>query len=76
MSDRDWIELRPDDSPPKGHDGYPAMDEIVAKNVDIHFERMDKDHVWVGIYKAGSNERIVVSLRARGGRLYFGAEED
>ena len=68
------IELRPDENPPPGHDGFPAMDEVCAANVDIHFERMNDSAVWVGI-TAKDGSLVHVWLTAKKGRLYFGAEE-
>lgn len=70
------IELRPDANPPKGHDTYPAMDEITATGVDVHFERMNGNLVWVDIERPGKKERVVVILRAKGDKLFFGAQEE
>ena len=33
--------------------GQPLLDEVVFKNVDLHIERMHKDHYWMGITEPG-----------------------
>lgn len=74
MADHPTVELRPDDTPPSGHKGRPAMDEIVATGANIHIERMDDNIVWGSIDAGG--KRIVMTFRAKGGKLLFSAEEE
>lgn len=59
-----------------------AFDEIVAKNVDIHIERMDDGYYWMGIYPAASEnvsdiKRQVVRFGTkRGAKIIAETEPD
>jgi hypothetical protein len=70
------IVLRPDDAPPRPHkpDQLGAMDEIIATGASIHIERLDDSHVWAKIETPGRTVRV--SIWAKGGKVYFGAEEE
>jgi len=35
------------------------IDEIVAKCVDVHIERMDTDTLWLSLTRAGTNEEVL-----------------
>ena len=35
------------------------IDEIVAKGVDVHIERMDTDTLWLSLTRAGTNEEVL-----------------
>ena len=46
--------------------GSDAIDEIVAKGVDIHIERMSDGMYWMAISKPGREDRQIVRFGARG----------
>ena len=68
------IELIGDKAPPEGHDGVDAMDELRATKANVHFERMDGNHVVGEIETKSGSVRVV--FWTRGANLYFGAERD
>lgn len=55
-----------------------GLDEIVLNGVDIHLERMDADHVWIGIYRHnGDNQkRVSVSLLINGRAIHGSIDEN
>lgn len=55
-----------------------GLDEIVLNGVDIHFERMNADYMWIGIYRHGlaSQDRIAVSLIVQDGVLRGSIDEN
>lgn len=54
-----WVEERPN---PDG-----SFDELVFKNVNtVHFEMMDDNQLWIGIYHNGDNQGYHVNVGARG----------
>lgn len=51
-----------------------GFDDLFAKGVDIHIERMNSGHYWMRIEKDGQSQRI--EMWAKGGRLYSGTERE
>lgn len=78
MSIKAGIELRPDDQPPRPHkpNEMDAMDEIVATGVSIQIERMSDKLIYGKIEAVPNGATVHVSIWAKGGKLYFGAEEE
>jgi len=54
-----WVEVRPRE------DG--RFDELVFRNIEtVHFEMMDENHLWIGVYHNGDKETYHVNVSAKG----------
>jgi hypothetical protein len=63
---------------PPYDDGIPGddPDDVEFENVDIHIERMDTGHIWMGIYRKDGTSVRCGFYTPRNGRLLWSMEDD
>lgn len=58
----DWAKVRDIINNDKGLEVLDPDDEILMKDVDVHIERMDDGHIWIGFYYRSKPTRSCIHL--------------
>lgn len=73
MSNERITHDRPEDLIPGERCG--GLDEVWLRGVDVHLERMDDGHIWIGVYRDGADSRVDIHLYTRRNALIVGRAE-
>lgn len=69
------IIARPDETVKHAPGQLEPLDEVVARNANVHIERLSDGHVWASIAVGDKTIRLGFWTKGRA-KLYFGGEDD
>ncbi len=53
-----------------------GFDELLGGPAEVHLEMMDAGTLWGAFYRPGTNDRVVIWIRAKKGKLEVAVHDD